>query len=256
MSAKLSPQNISSADELDPESSRLVPIISYPRFSDGEYSERIAEMKSLGVTALIVGNGRSTVNGISIAGKGWVGLVLKAKIGDRTCALKIRRVDADRKDMEAEARIHAMANDTGVGPRLFGHTKNLIAMEFAHGPSIAEWIRSASAADARRVAGSVLQQCRLLDKAGIDHGELSRLSRHVIVTDELPCIIDFESASTLRKTSNVTSAVQSLFLFGTVAGHVKKMLKVDNAKTIGALREYKESRTDAGFARVMDTVPI
>jgi putative serine/threonine protein kinase len=252
----LSPQNISSADELGPESSRLVSIISYPRFSDGEYSERIAEMKSLGVTSLITGNGRSTVNGISIAGKGWVGLVLKAKIGGITCALKIRRVDADRKDMEAEARIHAMANDAGVGPRLFGHTKNLISMEFVDGPSIAEWIRSASAAEMHRVAGSVLQQCRLLDKAGIDHGELSRLGRHVIVTDELPCIIDFESASITRKTSNVTSAVQSLFLFGAVAGHMKKMLKVDNAKTIDALREYKEGRTDAGFTRVMDTLPI
>jgi putative serine/threonine protein kinase len=252
----LSAQNISSIDELGPESSRLVSIISYPRFSDGEYSERIAEMKSLGVTSLITGNGRSTVNGISIAGKGWVGLVLKAKIGGITCALKIRRVDADRKDMEAEARIHAMANDAGVGPRLFGHTKNLISMEFVDGPSIAEWIRSASAAEMRRVAGSVLQQCRLLDKAGIDHGELSRLGRHVIVTDELPCIIDFESASTTRKTSNVTSAVQSLFLFGAVAGHMKKMLKVDNAKTIGALREYKEGLTDEGFARVMDTLPI
>jgi predicted Ser/Thr protein kinase len=78
----------------------------------------------------------------------------------------------------------------------------------------------------------------------------------VIVTDELPCIIDFESASITRKTSNVTSAVQSLFLFGAVAGHMKKMLKVDNAKTIDALREYKEGRTDAGFTRVMDTLPI
>lgn len=256
MSAKLSPQNISSDDELDPDSAKLVPIISYPRFSAGEYSERLAEMKSLGVTALITGNGRSTVNGISIAGKGWVGLVLKAKIGDRTCALKIRRVDADRKDMEAEARIHAMANGAGVGPRLFGHTKNLITMEYAEGPSIAEWIRSASAADARRVSGSVLQQCRLLDKAGIDHGELSRLGRHVIVTDGFPCIIDFESASTLRKTSNVTAAVQSLFLFGAIAGHMKKMLQVDNARTIGALREYKDGRTDAGFARVMEILPI
>jgi putative serine/threonine protein kinase len=243
-------------DELDPESSRLIPIICYPRFSDAEYSERMAEIKSLGVTALIVGNGRSIVNGISIAGKGWVGLVLKAKIGDRTCALKIRRVDADRKDMAAEARIHAMANDAGVGPRLFGHTKNLISMEFADGPSIAEWIRSTSAADARRVAVSVLLQCRLLDKAGIDHGELSRLGRHVIVTDDSPCIIDFESASASRKTSNVTSAVQSLFLFGTVAGHMRKMLSVDNARTISALREYKESPTDAGFARVVDTLPI
>ncbi len=213
-------------------------------------------MKSLGVTALIIGNGRSTVNGISIAGKGWVGLVLKARIGGRTCALKIRRVDADRKDMEAEARIHVMANHAGVGPALFGHTKNIIAMEFAQGQTIAEWIRSASAADARRVAGSVLQQCRLLDKAGIDHGELSRLGRHVIVTDKMPFIIDFESASTLRKTSNVTAAVQSLFLFGAIAGFMKKMMQVDNARTIGALREYKEGRTDEGFARVMETLPL
>jgi putative serine/threonine protein kinase len=252
----LSPRNISSADELDLESDRLVPIISYPRFSAGEYSERIAEMKSLGVTSLMIGNGRSTVNGISIAGKGWVGLVLKARIGDKICALKVRRIDADRKDMATEARLHAMANAAGVGPRLEGHTKNLLAMGFAEGPSIVQWMRDAPAGAARRVAESVLQQCYMLDEAGIDHGELSRLGRHVIVTEESPCIIDFESASTSRKTSNVTAAVQSLFLFGAVASHMRKMLEVDNAKTISALREYKQSRTSASFARVMDTLSI
>ena len=57
---------------------------------------------------------------------------MKAKAGSKVCALKIRRTDSDRKTMDNEARFHKIANSTGVGPSLQGHTKNLIAMETCH----------------------------------------------------------------------------------------------------------------------------
>ena len=115
----MSRQNISfSDDELGIGSAdRLVRIISYPRFTEDAYAERLAEMRSLGVTSLVLG-GRTTINGTRIAGKGCVGVVLKAKIGGKTCALKVRRVDADRKSMNEEARLHKIANDAGVGPHV------------------------------------------------------------------------------------------------------------------------------------------
>ncbi len=250
----MSRQSVSFSDELDIRSPELVPLVCYPRFSESEYSDRIAEMESLGVTSIALG-GRTTINGVRVAGKGQVGLVLRAKIGNKTCALKIRRLDADRKSMDEEARLHRIANGAGVGPRLEGHSKNLVAMEFVDGQSIVDWVDNAPKGKLRRMARSVLEQCYSLDRAGLDHGELSRLNRHVIVSGN-PYIIDFESASTARKTSNVTAAAQSIFLHGAVAGIVQKTLGADREKALLALKIYKRGQTRTNFDAVLGSLPV
>jgi putative serine/threonine protein kinase len=258
---KLSRQNISFSDELEIDSAKLVPLVAYPRFSAGEYSKRIAEMRSLGVTALMIGgSGRSTINGIRIAGKGCVGLVIKARIGRRILALKILRTDANRKTMVREARLHSIANSLGVGPHLEGYTNNLIVMELVEGPSIVYWVHGASTLAARDIARSVLEQCFKLDGAGLDHGELSRLDRHIVITAESgksACIIDFESASTTRRTSNVTAAAQSLFLYGAVANSVRGLLgEPDTDSVVIALRNYKRERSREAFDAVLRSLPL
>ena len=253
----LSQQNISFSDEeLDIRSPKLVSLITYPHYSESEYKDRINEMESLGITSIILG-GKTIVNGAPIAGKGCVGIVVKSKAGSKVCALKIRRTDADRKTMDNEARFHKMANSAGVGPILQGHTKNLIAMEFVTGQSIIDWAgNKPPRSKICTVATAILEQCFSLDVAGLDHGELSRLARHVIVSDR-PSIIDFESASTTRKTCNVTAATQSIFLYGIVANKLRMILgNIDREKVIHALRTYKKIHTGANFDAVLDSLLI
>ena len=266
---RLSQQNVSySRDEkeLDIRSPSLVPLITYPHFSESEYNDRIIEMESIGITSIILG-GKTIVNGAHIAGKGCVGIVVKSKVGSKVCALKIRRTDADRTTMNAEAHFLKIANSIGVGPHLEGQTRNLIAMEYINGQSIIDWIlcnrnynyyyySEATKSKMRTVTRSILEQCFSLDGAGLDHGELSRLARHVIVSDR-PYIIDFESASTTRKTSNVTAAAQSIFLYGLVADGVRKILdNIDSEKAVKALRTYKHFQTRANFDAVLDSLSI
>jgi putative serine/threonine protein kinase len=258
---RLSQQNVSFSDEeLDIRSPKLVPLITYPHYSECEYKDRIIEMESLGITSIILGGGgagKTIINSAHVAGKGCVGIVVKSKAGSKVCALKIRRTDADRKTMDNEARLHKVANSAGVGPILEGHTKNLIAMEYVSGQSIIDWAgnNKATKNKMRTVTTAVLEQCFSLDAAGLDHGELSRLARHVIISDR-PYIIDFESASTTRKTCNVTAAAQSIFLYGIVANKVKKILgNTDREKTIiHALRTYKHFHTRANFDAVLDSL--
>jgi putative serine/threonine protein kinase len=254
----LSQQNVSFLDEeIDIRSPRLIPIISYPRFSVSEYKDRIIEMESLGITSIILG-GKTIVNGVHIAGKGCIGIVVKAKAGSKVCALKIRRIDADRKTMENEVHFHKIANSACIGPRLEGHTKNLIAMEFVTGQSIIDWVGGNKATKSKMcsLAAAILEQCFSLDIAGLDHGELSRLTRHVIISDR-PYIIDFESASTIRKTCNVTAAAQSLLLYGKVANKVKKIMgNMDKEKVIQALRTYKHFHTRPNFDAVLGSLLI
>lgn len=250
----MSRQSVSFSEDLDIRSRDLLQLICYPHFSESEYNDRIAEMESLGVTSIALG-GRTTIGGSRVAGKGQVGIVLRAKIGNKICALKIRRLDADRKSMDDEVRFHNIANGAGVGPRLEGHTRNLVAMEFVDGQSIVDWVANAPKAKLRKMARSVLEQCYDLDRAGLDHGELSRLDRHVIVSVK-PYIIDFESASTARKTSNVTAAAQSIFLHGAVASMVQRTLQADRDKALLALKIYKRDQTRKNFDAVLDSLPV
>jgi putative serine/threonine protein kinase len=252
----LSQQNVSFLDEeLDIRSPKLIPIISYPHFSESEYKDRIIEMESLGITSIILG-GKTIVNGAHIAGKGCVGIVVKAKSRGEVCALKIRRTDANRETMDNEVHLHKMANSACVGPSLEEHTKNLIVMEFVAGQSIIDWVVSNNVTESKMwtLAVAILEQCFSLDVAGLDHGELSRLTRHVIVSDR-PYIIDFESASTTRKTCNVTAAAQSLLLYGIVANKVKKiMCNTDKERLIQALRTYKHFHTRANFDAILGSL--
>jgi putative serine/threonine protein kinase len=262
---RLSQQNVSySAEEkeLDIRSPSLVTLITYPRFSESEYKNRIIVMESLGITSIILG-GKTIVNGAQIAGKGCVGIVVKSRAGSKICALKIRRTDADRNTMKEEAHFLKIANSIGVGPHLEGQTRNLIAMKYIAGQSIIDWVvgnKNNYSKDTknkmRTVTRSILEQCFRLDGAGLDHGELSRLARHVIVSDS-PYIIDFESASTTRKTSNVTAAAQSIFLYGIVANGVKNISdNIDVEKAVEALRTYKHFQTRANFDAVLQSLSI
>ena len=252
----LSQQNVPFLDEeLDIRSPRLIPIISYPHFSESEYKDRIIEMESLGITSIILG-GKTIVNGAHIAGKGCVGIVVKAKSRGEVCALKIRRTDANRETMDNEVHLHKMANSACVGPSLEEHTKNLIVMEFVAGQSIMDWVVNNNVTESKMwtLAVAILEQCFSLDIAGLDHGELSRLTRHVIVSDR-PYIIDFESASTTRKTCNVTAAAQSLLLYGIVANKVKTiMCNTDKERLIQALRTYKHFHTRANFDAILGSL--
>ncbi len=257
---RLSQLNVSFSDEeeLDIRSPKLVPLITYPHFSEQEYNDRIIEMESLGITSIILGGKTTIVNSRArVAGKGCVGIVVKSKAKNKVCALKIRRTDADRKTMDEEAHFHKMANSVGVGPRLEGQTKNLIAMEYVLGQIIVEWVATTTPAKNKMcgVARNILEQCFSLDIAGLDHGELSRPARHIIIVSDRPHMIDFESASITRKTCNVTAAAQSIFLYGIVANKVKKILgNTDREKVIQALRTYKHFHTRANFDVVLDSL--
>ena len=238
------------------ESPAISHILAYPRGNSWDLAARITEAKSVGIESIVTA-GNTHVGGVPILGKGCVGLVVMARHAELGyCALKIRRTDADRSDMSREAAFHEKANKSLVGPRIRTYSKNLLVMDIAAGQKIGPWIDSnTSGRIARTVAMSVLEQCFRLDSAGLDHGELSRINGHVIVSGDSATIIDFESASTLRKVSNVTSAAQALFLNGSIAHKIAAILGNPRIeKILPALRQYKSSLSRASFDSLIETL--
>lgn len=221
-------------------------VVAYPGGPARGIAARLGEMKRLGVTGVSF-EGPARIGGVRVLGKGHAGVVVLAALGRgrRAVALKVRRTDSPRASMALEARLLAAANAAGAGPRLVGHTRNLLAMEHIDGDAIERWLAGggAGAAGARRVARAVLEDCYRLDACGLDHGELSNIARHVLVAGgsrgPSACIVDFESSSMRRRASNVTSAAQSMFVGSAVAGAMAGVCRAPRADVIGALREYK-----------------
>ena len=235
---------------------KYVEILCYPRYDLKEAEKRLRELEKLGVKALEFAGEKKAFD-VYVLGKGYVGIVVAAYTDAGKAALKIRRVDADRAGMQHEAEMLKRANDVGVGPKLLDVTENFLLMEFIEGTRLPKWIETlkgrGTKARIHEVLRDVLEQCWRIDRVGLDHGELSRAPKHIIVsTNNTPYIVDFESASINRKVSNVTSICQYLFIGSQLAKTMKKKLgKVDTETLIHALKVYKQKRTRENFEKVL-----
>ena len=229
-------------------------ILGYPKATKRELTKRLAELKKLGVTQVSF-EGETILNNIPVLGKGYVGVVVLSKLGKKVVALKIRRIDSSRSGMKREAKLLKLANKVNVGPKLVDSSKNFIIMEYMEGKKIIDWVKElkgrGSAAKLKTVIKKILEDCHNLDKLHLDHGELSYIHKHVIV-GKSPCIIDFESASPNRRTSNVTSATQSIFIGSGLSNLVKKIIKApDKKKLIISLKKYKHDHSRENFDEVL-----
>ena len=106
------------------------------------------------------------------------------------------------------------ANAVGVAPRLIRASKNFIVMQLVDGDLLPNWLKAnRDPATIKHVLEEALEQCWRLDEAGLDHGELSKAPKHLLVDkNEKVFIVDFETASVERRVSNVTAVCQYLFL--------------------------------------------
>jgi len=229
-------------------------ILGFPKSTQRNINARLSELTKLGVTSVAF-TGPIEIEGLNVVGKGYVGIVVLIKIKSKVFALKIRRTDSPRKKMNDEAKLLQIANKTNVGPQLIRSSKNFIIMEFIKGEKIIDWVNNSSKINPKRlrfVIKKVLTDCFLLDQAGLDHGELSVLDKHVLVTNRSAKIIDFESSSSKRKTSNVTSATQAILIGTALAKTVRKKIQVPRRdKIIRLVRNYKKLRTIESFDNLL-----
>ena len=161
-----------------------------------------------------------------------------------------------------EGKMLKIANTTNVGPKLFGISENFLLMQLIEGNHFPEWIETLEDKRGqlrlRMVLKDVLGQCYRLDEAGLDHGELSKAPKHILVDiHDQPFLVDFETSSTSRRVSNVTSVCQYLFLGSQVAPKVKeKWEKIDEKELVRVLRAYKGERTRENFEEILEKTKL
>lgn len=241
-------------------STPYIQVLTYPRISLSVARSRVRQLQKLGVTELVF-DGHARIGRLGILGIGTVGVVVQAQVGGQPFALKIRRTDANRPNMDEEARITAIANKVGVGPEVSIHSKDFMLMKLLRSQELDVWLKELSGRgmrdEARGLVHSLLNQCRKLDIMGIDHGQLSNLRKHAVVAEGSPWIIDFESAATTRKARNVTTAAQHLFIGGKLSPRMRRTLGVrDTGPLLTLLSQYKRDMSDYRYAKILEMLRL
>ncbi len=281
-------------------------ILGYPSATTQQINSRIGELEKLGISSISL-TGPAMLGKLAVLGKGYVGVVVLARRKGRRVALKIRRTDSQRDSMRGEAGLLKQTNSVGVGPKMIAVSKNFLVMKYVKGVGIGKWIDSlggrGSAKKLKFVIRSVLEDCFKLDQMGFDHGELSNISKHVMVDDvdyneqrrgsqiinyqvgpnlvprhyfnekghvmqalvvaaaaaqlQRPIIIDFDSSSTKRRPSNVTSAAQAILIGTGIAKKSQKIYKNSpKEEIIDALKQYKQERTQKSFDLLLHVLRV
>ena len=173
----------------------------YPKGTKSQIKSRIKELDTLGVEGISF-QGELQMNAISMLGKGYAGVVVLGKMGRKKVAVKIRRNDSPRKNLEKEAKLLKIINKHKIGPKLVAFSNNFLVMEYLDGEKIGDWVvdlkKKRGSSQLKVIIKKILEDCYSLDRIGLDHGELSNLTKHVIVGKKVT-IIDFESSSVDRK---------------------------------------------------------
>ena len=116
-------------------------ILGYPKATTRQISSRIKELEKLKIKSISF-TGPTTLGKLAILGKGYVGVVVLAKKGNKQVALKIRRTDSQRKNMKNESILLKLVNTIDVGPKIFDNSKNFLVMEYLEGEKISNWVNS------------------------------------------------------------------------------------------------------------------
>lgn len=232
-------------------------VLCFPNSNEAEMQIRLEELRSHGVTALEF-SGSASVFGVAIPvlGKGFVGIVVIAHLNGDRVAVKIRRTDADRTDLLHEARMMSKANSVNVAPKLIAASKNFLLMQLIDGDLLPNWLKTnKDKAVVKKVLVEVLEQCYRLDQVGLDHGELSKAPKHLIVNKvEKTFIVDFETASLDRRAANVTAVCQ--YFFGGNSSAAKILNEILGEKNrlelIDVLKAYKKNKTRNTFDSLLE----
>ncbi len=216
--------------------------LTYPLADLDEAVSRIMELKRLGATALYLQVGDDKLSPI-IVGKGFRGIVIRCRAGPYEAVVKMTRLDSPKMDMADEARYQGIAASLGLAPTVYGWSRQMILMEFIYGVKLGECVEAIS----QEEVGAILEACFQLDRLGLDHGQLSDASHHIILRDKKPVILDYGHASTERRARNLTGLIS----------YILNRLQINpnnHGRLLTLLRKYSRSHDLESYWMIRDYI--
>ncbi len=239
----------SSAERLSLREARRA--VCYPR-PDTPYCDRLLEELEEAGVEYYVALGSYRKPGLPLLGSGWAGNVFAAVWRGVLVAVKALRPDSRRRSMLRECLLSSLAAAYGIAPRVYACTLHSIIYRLVRGPTLSRY-KPGSRWEARLVLRRLLYKAYLLDRLGVDHGELVRPGGQVLVEDSEPWIVDFDSASARRKPRNLTSLAAGVSRLP----WARSMVMPSNEPRVReALRRYRRSLSLEAFEEVLEAMGL
>ena len=145
----------------------------------------------------------------------WIVIVIKNK---QKFTIKLEKKKSTRKEMvKKELNNLKIANKVGVGQKVIDYSikGKFLILEYIEGIPLNLWIKKITEKDAEKLRKCVflcLKQAFLLDKLGLDHGQLTNSVSNIIIDKKgVPKIVDFEKSSINRKVHNLNMLFSLFF---------------------------------------------
>lgn len=168
------------------------------------------ELLEYGITHLF-SVGKIRLNYVNVIGKGKTGIVA---LLDEKRVIKIRRSDAPKETLRLEAEIQKMAYPSA--PKVHFYGDNFIVMEYI---SQGRYITR----EDTKYLPDLIIRAKHLEDVKIEHHEISRPWKNVLVDGKRSYIIDYDSASIKENPHNVNK-ILSAFGYTELATKYKRGL--------------------------------
>jgi putative serine/threonine protein kinase len=152
---------------------------------------------------------------VRVIGKGKTGIVT---LYDKDKVIKIRRSDSPKETLEVEAKIQILAYPTS--PKVYEYGRNYIIMDYIIG-------RKLTRNEDINIIIDLLNRAYHLEKVKIEHKELSRPWKNVIVSYDRTYILDYDSASIKERALNVQKILSALGYYEMAKQYSKGSLNLD-----------------------------
>ena len=192
--------------------------------------------------------------------KGWRGTVRKARLDGKIVCVKQLRGKIKGTSLEREWEALKRANEKGIGPKAIEYSKEkeLLVMGFAEGKEFREWIKEAGKEEIWKRIPEILEQGRVLDEMGLDHGQLSWAPKHIIIGEKVT-LIDFERASMNRQAKNLSALFGYLIVNpkSETARKIREALGVGERERKGiidGLKKYRKKKGVQEYKRLIRSI--
>jgi len=188
--------------------------------------------------------------------KGKRGWIFTGKKGKKKVAIKIKNPASQALHrIEHEADMLQLLNKKKIGPVYVSHSSDYVAYEFVEGEFIIEYMTDATKKQIVSVLLDVLDQCREMDKMGIDKEEMSHPHKHILVIPKGKAVmLDFERAHYTEKVSNVTQFCDYLTNGTVQLILVSKRIVIDSGELINLAKTYKHEPSDKNYQLIRNMI--
>ncbi|MBI2658377.1 methyltransferase [Candidatus Woesearchaeota archaeon] len=193
------------------------------------------------------------ISSVEYLAKGHRGIIFTGIFKSRKIAVKAKNPkSAASGRIQNEAKWLEKLNRLGIGPKLAFAGDDYFACRYIEGDFILEFIKKSNKAQIRQAIKKIFMQMLALDKLGIDKEEMHRPLKHVIVSGNKPCLVDFEKVHYSKNPKNVTQFCQFILNSGELLE--EKGIAPDRQKIMRLAKIYKNSRNKVDFGKIIGAI--